>query len=51
MATIHGFLYFDLSRDMSLAGASVLYVPDAVVIPGNKPLMFFEVPLAKTPQD
>ena len=51
MATIHGFLYFDLSRDMSLAGAAVLYVPDAVVIPGNKPLMFFEVPLAKTPQD
>jgi hypothetical protein len=51
MATIHGFLYFDLSRDMSLAGASVLYVPDAAVIPGNKPLMFFEVPLAKTPQD
>jgi hypothetical protein len=51
MATIHGFLYFDLSRDMSLAGASVLYVPDAVAIPGNKPLMFFEVPLAKTPQD
>ena len=51
MATIHGFLYFDLSRDMSLAGASVLYVPDAVVIPGNRPLMFFEVPLAKTPQD
>jgi len=51
MATIHGFLYFDLSRDMSLAGASVLYVPDAAVIPGNKPLMFFEVPLAKIPQD
>ena len=23
MATIHGFLYFDLSRDMSLAGAAV----------------------------
>jgi len=51
MATIHGFLYFDLSRDMSLAAASVLYVPDAAVIPGNKPLMFFEVPLAKIPQD
>lgn len=51
MATIHGFLYFDLSRDMTLAGASVLYVPDAAVIPGNKPLMFFEVPLAKIPQD
>lgn len=51
MATIHGFLYFNLGRDMSLADTSVLYVPDAVVIPGNKPLMFFEVPLAKTPQD
>ena len=51
MAAIHGFLYFDLSRDMSLASASVLYVPDAAVIPGNKALMFFEVPLAKIPQD
>jgi hypothetical protein len=51
MATIHGFLYFDLSRDMSLADKSVLYVPDATVIPGNKPLMFFEVPLAKVPED
>jgi len=46
-ATVHGFLYFDLDRDMSLAETSVLYVPDAAVIPGNKPLMFFEVPLAK----
>lgn len=51
MATIHGFLYFDLSRDISLSNASVLYIPNAVVIPGNKPLMFFEVPLAKIPQD
>ncbi len=47
MATVHGFLYFDLDRDMSLADTSILYIPDAAVIPGNKPLMFFEVPLAK----
>jgi hypothetical protein len=45
--TVRGFLFFDLARDMSLADTSVLYVPDAKVIPGNKPLMFFEVPLAK----
>ena len=45
--TVRGFLFFDLARDMSLADTSVLYVPDAVVIPGNKPLMFFEVRLAK----
>jgi len=45
--TVRGFLFFDLARDMSLADTSVLYVPDAAVIPGNKPLMFFEVPLAK----
>jgi hypothetical protein len=50
MATVHGFLFFDLDRDMSLASTSVLYVPDAAAIPGNKPLMFFEVPLAKPAQ-
>jgi hypothetical protein len=50
MSTVHGFLFFDLDRDMSLANTSILYVPDAAVIPGNKPLMFFEVPLAKPPQ-
>lgn len=47
MATIHGFLYFDLSNDMSLARDAVLYVPDAAVIPGEKTLIFFEVPLGK----
>ncbi len=46
MATIHGFLFFDLGRDMSLARHSSLYVPDAAILPSNKPLMFFEVPLA-----
>lgn len=47
MSTLHGFLYFDLSNDMSLARDAVLYVPDAAAIPGNKTLIFFEVPLGK----
>lgn len=49
-ATIHGFLFFDLSRDMSLAAKSSLYVPDVSVVPANTPLMFFEVPLAADAQ-
>ncbi|HXZ11500.1 MAG TPA: hypothetical protein VEG64_03825 [Candidatus Sulfotelmatobacter sp.] len=47
--TIHGFLYFNLNRDMSLAPAASLYVPDAAIVPSNKPLMFFEVPLSTSP--
>src|SRR5271163_433550 len=43
--TIHGFLYFNVSNDMSLAGSSSLYVPDVVIAPSNTPLVFFEVPL------
>jgi len=50
MATVHGFLFFDLDRDMSLANTAVLYIPDAAAIPGNKSLMFFDVPLAKPQQ-
>jgi hypothetical protein len=47
MATIHGFVFFDLNGDLSLAGAASLYVPDVTVIPSSKALMFFEVPLGK----
>jgi hypothetical protein len=47
MSTVHGFLFFDLSRDMSLAGNATLYVPDVKNIPTSKQLMFFEVPLGK----
>jgi hypothetical protein len=43
--TIHGFLYFNVSNDMSLAGSSSLYVPDVAIAPSNTPLVFFEVPL------
>jgi hypothetical protein len=45
MGTIHGFLFFDLDRDLSLAADASLYVPDVTATPSNKPLMFFEVPL------
>jgi hypothetical protein len=43
--TIHGFLYFNVSHEMSLANTSSLYVPDVVIAPSNNPLVFFEVPL------
>jgi hypothetical protein len=45
MGTIHGFLFFDLNHNMSLAEGASLYVPDVTTIPPTKPLMFFEVPL------
>jgi hypothetical protein len=48
MATIHGYLFFDLDRDLSLAADASLYVPDVTAVPANKPLMFFEVPLNKS---
>jgi hypothetical protein len=47
MATIHGFVFFDLNGDLSLAANASLYVPDVTSIPSNKALMFFEVPLGK----
>ena len=47
MATIHGFVFFDLNGDLSLAAKASLYVPDVATIPSNKALMFFEVPLGK----
>lgn len=43
--SIHGFLYFNVSHEMSLANTSSLYVPDVVIAPSNNPLVFFEVPL------
>jgi hypothetical protein len=47
MGSLHGFLYFNVNHDPSLASTSVLYVPDVVAIPTKKTLMFFEVPLSK----
>jgi len=48
MGTIHGFVFFDLNRDMSLAEGASLYVPDVTVAASSKPLMFFEVSLGKS---
>jgi hypothetical protein len=45
MGMIHGFLFFNLSHEMSLADNASLYVPDVVLVPSNKPMMFFEVAL------
>ena len=46
LATIHGYLFFNLSHNFALASSSTLYVPDLRVIAGGKALMFFEVALA-----
>lgn len=47
MGTIHGFLFFDVGHDLSFLPSASLYVPDAVGMSSNKPLIFFEVPLGK----
>jgi hypothetical protein len=45
---IHGFLFFNLSHQMSLAENASIYVPDAMIVPSNKALIFFEVSLGNT---
>jgi hypothetical protein len=45
-ASVHGFVYFNVNHDMNLADSAVLYIPDAVILPSKKVLMFFEVSLA-----
>jgi hypothetical protein len=44
-STLHGFFFFDLGHDMSAVAYSELYIPDVMVITGNKLLMYFDVPL------
>jgi len=44
-ATIHGFLYFDVSNEFAVVKRSSLYVPDVLIAPSNEPLVYFEVPL------
>jgi len=45
MGMIHGFLFFDLNHQMMLADNATLYVPDVMIFPSNKPMIFFEVAL------
>ncbi len=49
-SSVHGFLYFDVNHDVSVVSHSSLYVPDVVVLPNNKLMMFFDVPLGSEPQ-
>jgi hypothetical protein len=44
-ATIHGFLYFDVSHEFAIVKRSSLYVPDVSIAPSSEPLVYFEVPL------
>jgi hypothetical protein len=44
-STLHGFFFFDLGHDMSMMRYADLYVPDVMVVSGNKLLMYFDVPL------
>jgi hypothetical protein len=50
LATIHGYLFFDVDHDFALVPDAILYIPDVKIVQGNKPLMFFEIPLATTIQ-
>jgi len=47
MGALHGFLYFNVNNEMSLADTAILYVPDATVIASKKALMFYEVRFGK----
>ena len=49
--SVHGFLYFNVNRDVSIVSRSSLYVPNVEVIPTNKVLMFFDVPLGGAPRE
>ena len=49
MGMIHGFVYFNMGRNISLADHASLYIPNAMIVPSNKPLMFFEVSLQASP--
>jgi hypothetical protein len=45
LATLHGFVFFDVSHDFVLVAHASVYVPDVIVIPGNHALTYFELDL------
>jgi hypothetical protein len=49
-ATLHGFLYFDISRHYDWLSNARLYIPDLTFMLDNKALFFFEVDLAPAVQ-
>jgi hypothetical protein len=50
MGAVHGFIYFNVNHEVGLTDNAVLYIPDAVILPSKKALMFFEVPLGPPAQ-
>ncbi|MFZ3218183.1 MAG: hypothetical protein WA192_19160 [Candidatus Acidiferrales bacterium] len=50
MGALHGFLYFNVNYELTLADSAVLYVPDVMLVPTQKALMFFEVRFGKPSQ-
>jgi hypothetical protein len=51
MGMVHGFVFFDLGNDLSLADTASVYVPDVTIVPSQKALMFFEVPIGKASRE
>jgi hypothetical protein len=47
MGMLHGYLYFNVSREMKLAENATIYVPNVYSMPSNKPMMFYEAPIGK----
>lgn len=49
-AILHGLFFFHLDHRFDLLRYAQLYIPDLKFLPDDKPLMFFEVDLSKTPR-
>ena len=45
-STVRGLLYFDLQNQFDLLQTAHLYVPDVVLMSGNRALTFFDIDLA-----
>jgi len=44
-ATVRGFLFFDVNGQFDWLADARLYLPELVLLPSNKPLLFFELTL------
>ena len=47
-STVEGLLYFDLQNQFDLLQTAHLYVPDVVLMRGNRALTFFDIDLARS---
>jgi hypothetical protein len=46
-STVQGLLYFDLQNQFDLLGTAHLYVPDLVLMRGNRALTYFDIDLGQ----